>query len=275
MSVSPVPLPDSGRAPETARPGPRPLARSTGTPLWAQLRADLLRRLEGGEFREVFPGEHDLVAEYRVSRHTVREALRQLRAQGLVTAQRGRPSRLTAARPLEQKVGEPYSLFRSVEEVGAVQRSVVHALDQRADGVVAARLGLEESTPLVYLERLRLADEEPLAVDRVWLPAAVARPLLDVDLTRTSLYEELERHCATRVRSGWERIRAVVPGRGERILLHCPESIALFAIDRLGHDADRRPVEWRQTLVRADRFAVSAAFSADDGYRLGTPARTL
>lgn len=257
----------------TVQPGPRPLARSAGKPLWAQLRADLLRRLEGGEFHEVFPGEHDLVAEYHVSRHTVREALRQLRAQGLVTAQRGRLSRFTATRPLEQKVGEAYSLFRSVEEVGAVQRSVVCVLDQRADGVVAARLELEESTPLVYLERLRLADEEPLAVDRVWLPAAVARPLLDVDFTHTSLYGELERHCATRICGGWERIRAVVPGRGERILLDCPESTALFAIDRLGHDADRRPVEWRQTLVRADRFAVAAAFSAADGYRLGAPVR--
>ncbi|MFJ6617880.1 GntR family transcriptional regulator [Kitasatospora sp. NPDC091335] len=158
-------------------------------------------------------------------------------------------------------------------EVGAVQRSVVRALDRRADGVIAARLGLEESTPLVYLERVRLADEEPLAVDRTWFPADVAHPLLDVDFTPTSLYDELERHCGSRIYGGWERIRAVVPGRGERILLDCPETTALLAIDRLGHDADGRPVEWRQTLVRADRFAVAAAFSAHD-YRLGASVRT-
>ncbi|WP_037609891.1 GntR family transcriptional regulator [Streptacidiphilus rugosus] len=253
--------------------GPRPLARSAGSPLWAQLRADLLRRLDAGEFLDVFPGEHDLVAEYGVSRHTVREALRQLRAEGLVTAQRGRVSRFGAGRPLEQRMGEAYSLFRSVEEVGAVQRSITRVLDRRADGVIAARLGLEESTPLVYLERLRLADGEPLAVDRVWLPADLAAPLLTVDFTHTSLYDELERHCGARVSGGWERIRAVVPGRGERVLLDCPPTTALFAIDRLGHDADGRPVEWRQTLVRADRFAVAAAFSAD-AYRLGAPVRT-
>ncbi|WP_407700816.1 GntR family transcriptional regulator [Streptomyces endophyticus] len=258
----------------SSQSGPRPLTRSKGTPLWSQLRADLLRRLEDGEFRDVFPGEHDLVAEYQVSRHTVREALRTLRAEGLVTAQRGRVSRFAASRPLEQKVGEAYSLFRSVEEVGAVQRSTVRRLDQRADGVIAARLGLEESTPLVHLERLRLADGEPLAVDRVWLPADIARPLLSVDFTHTSLYDELERHCRTHISGGWERIRAVVPTRAERKLLDCPESTALFAIDRLGHDAAHRQVEWRQTLVRADRFAVAAAFSADDGYRLGGPVPT-
>ncbi|MER6333646.1 GntR family transcriptional regulator [Streptomyces sp. NPDC001034] len=272
-AASPHP-PIPKKAPVTSLPGPRTLIRSAGKPLWVQLRADLLRRLEDGEFRDVFPGEHDLVAEYQVSRHTVREALRQLRAEGLVTARRGKVSQFTAGRPLEQKVGEGYSLFRSVEEVGAVQRSVVRVLDERADGVIAARLGLEESTPLVYLERLRLADEQPLAVDRVWLPAAVARPLLDVDFTRTSLYDELERHCGTRISGGWERIRAVVPGRGERVLLDCPASTALFAIDRLAHDTDQRQVEWRQTLVRADRFAVAAEFSMTDGYRLGAPVRT-
>ncbi|MFC5183818.1 GntR family transcriptional regulator [Actinomadura harenae] len=256
------------------QPGPRPLTRSTGKPLWAQLRADLLRRLEEGEFHDVFPGEHDLVAEYQVSRHTVRESLRQLRAEGLVTAQRGRASRFTSSRPLEQPVGQAYSLFRSVEEVGAVQRSVVRVLDRRADGVIAVRMGLEESTPLVYLERLRLADEEPLAVDRVWLPADIAAPLLDVDFTRTSLYDELERHCGSPIRSGWERIRAVVPGPAERLLLDCPPSTALFAIDRLGRDGDLRLIEWRQTLVRADRFAVAAAFSNSD-YHLGAPAPAL
>ncbi|MCL2555342.1 MAG: GntR family transcriptional regulator [Actinomycetia bacterium] len=258
----------------TTAPGPRPLVRSPGNPLWAQLRTDLLRRLDDGEFRDVFPGEHDLVAEYQVSRHTVREALRQLREEGLVSAQRGRASRFTANRPLEQDVGEAYSLFRSVEEVGAVQRSVVRALDRRADGVIAARLGLEESTPLIYLERIRLADEEPLAVDRIWLPADVAQPLLDVDFTHTSLYDELERHCGSRICGGWERIRAVVPGRGERILLDCPPTTALLAIERLGRDTAGRLIEWRQTLVRADRFAVSAAFSNSD-YRMGAPIHAL
>ncbi|MFE0460271.1 GntR family transcriptional regulator [Kitasatospora sp. NPDC058965] len=270
-TVQPTRDPEEGAV--TTRPGARPLTRSPGNPLWAQLRADLLRRLDAGEFQDVFPGEHELVAEYRVSRHTVREALRQLREEGLVTAHRGRASRFTASRPLEQPLGEPFSLFRSVEEVGAVQRSVVRALDLRADGVVAARLGLEESTPLLHLERLRLADEEPLAVDRAWLPADLARPLLEVDFARTSLYGELERHCGSRIGGGWERIRAVVPGRGERILLDCPAGTALFAIDRLGHDTDGRPVEWRQTLVRGDRFAVAAAFSRHE-YQLGAPVRT-
>jgi len=58
----------------------RALDRAAGEPLWAQLLGDLRRRLDLDEFRTAFPGELALVAEYGVSRHTVREAVRRLRA---------------------------------------------------------------------------------------------------------------------------------------------------------------------------------------------------
>ena len=95
-----------------------------------------------------------------------------------------------------------------------MQRNVVRTLDVRADGVVAARLGLEESTPLVHLERLRFSDEEPLAIDRVWMPERLAAPLLDVDFARTALYDEYAARCGIRVTGGHEHLRAVVPDDG-------------------------------------------------------------
>lgn len=244
------------------------LDRRAADPLWVQLLADLRRRLDAGEFAAAFPGELTLVAEYRVSRHTVREALRRLRDEGVVVAERGRPPRLASPTEIAQPLGRPYSLFESVEAAGRVQRSVVRTLDVRADGVVAARLGLEESTPLVHLERLRLADEEPLAVDRVWLPERLAAPLLDVDFAHTALYEEYAARCGVRVTGGHEHLRAVVPDAATRGLLGVDPGVAAFAIDRLGL-AGGRPVEWRHTVVRGDRFSVTARFSPTGGYRMG------
>lgn len=235
------------------------LDRAAGTPLWAQLLADLRARLAAGEFADAFLGELALVAEYGVSRHTVREALRHLRAEGTVTAARGRKPRLGPAE-IEQPLGALTSLFAAVESTGLQQRSLVRALDVRRDGVIATRLLLEESTPLVYLERVRLAGDQPLAVDRVWLPASVAEPLLDVDFTRTALYDELLLHCGLRLTGAREQVRAVVPTRGERALLNVPPGVALLAVERTGC-VDGRPVEHRHTLVRGDRYAVTAQYS--------------
>ena len=252
----------------------RRLRRTTGNPLWQQLLADLRTRLADGEFTAAFPGELELVEQYAVSRHTVREALRQLRSEGVVTAARGRRPRLAPAE-VEQPLGALASLFAAVESRGLEQRSRVRALDVRADGVVAVRLGLEESTPLVYLERLRLAGDEPLALDRSWLPADVAQPLLDADFTHTALYDELAEHCGIRLTGGRERVRAVQPTRGERGLLQMPATAALLMVERTGC-LHGRPLEFRHTLVRGDRYAVTASFDSR-GYSVtaGPPPNTL
>ncbi len=249
---------------QTSPVGPRAVDRTSALPLWAQVHADLQHRLERGEFTSVFPGELALVAEYDVSRHTIREALRRMREQGVVTAERGRPPRVTTTTEFAQPIGTVYSLFAAVTQSGRRQESVVRLLDTRADAVVADRLGLDAATPLVFLERLRLADGEPLALDRVWLPARLATPLLDADFSNTALYAELAARCGIRVSGGNEHIRAVVPSKAERTLLHMPADGAALAIDRLGC-SEGVPVEWRHTVVRGDRFAVTTEFSRTSG----------
>ncbi|MBS43799.1 MAG: GntR family transcriptional regulator [Nocardioides sp.] len=244
-------------------PTPRPsLDRSSPLPLWAQLQEDITARIRRGEFDAAFPGELQLVEEYAVSRHTVREALRALRESGLLEGGRGRQTRV-AGPSINQSSGTLYSLFAAVEASGRRQRSVVRVLDARADGVVASRLGLEESTPLVYLERVRLADDVPLALDCVWLPAQVAAPLLEADFTETSLYGELEQRCGVRLTGGQERVRAVVPTPAERRLISLPEGEAALYLERLGVQRGR-PVEWRRTLIRGDRFAFEADLTSPD-----------
>jgi GntR family transcriptional regulator len=243
------------------------LDRGSDEPLWRQLQTDLMARLAAGEFADRFPGELALVEEYAVSRHTVRQALRRLRTDGVIVAERGRQPRIAPSPEIEQPMGALYSLFASVEAAGLDQHSVVRTLDLRADAVIAARLGLEGSAPLVHLERLRLADDQPLALDRVWLPADVAAPLLGADFTHTGLYVELAERAGVRLDQGREEIHAVIPTPAERALLRCPATAAVLSIHRLGY-AGGRAIEWRHTIVRGDRFALTAGFSAHTGYRL-------
>lgn len=249
-----------------ASDGPRALQRTGGVSLWSQLRDDVARRIEGGEFIETFPGEHALREQYDVSRQTVRAALRSLREAGVVSAARGQEPRLIR-RQIEQPLGALYSLFSSVESAGMVQNSVVLGLDERRDSHAAARLGLEEEAPLVFLHRIRLADGEPLALDRVWMPAEIARPLLEVDFTHTALYAELAARCGIWPVGGQEEIDAVTLLAPQAMSLASPAGSPAFSISRLGCAAGR-PVEWRITLVRADRFRIRADFSTATGLKM-------
>lgn len=164
------------------------------------------------------------------------------------------------------------SLFAAVQVRGLSQRSIVRTRDVRADPQVADTLGLAGCTPLVHLERLRLAGEEPLALDRIWMPATLARPLLEVDFTRTALYDELLAHCGIALTGGSEQVRAVSATRAERALLRVPAQVALLSIERTGC-LHGRPIEYRHTLVRGDRFAVTASYDRH-GYALTPNALT-
>ncbi len=245
----------------------RSLDRSSPLPLWSQLYADLRSRMESHEFDDEFPGEMALVQQYGVSRNTVREAMRRMRSDGLVIAERGRRPRLGSESEIMQPLGALYSLFTSVEAQGKVQRSLVKALEIRTDAEVATHLSLNENAPLLYLERVRLVDSQPLAIDRVWFPAELAEPLLNADFTHTGFYDELATRVGLRLSGGKEHIYAVEPSEEEKHLLEIGPNIAMLAIERIGFMKDT-PVEWRYTLVRGDRFSFVAEFSAGLGYKI-------
>ena len=227
-------------------------------PLWQQILTDLERRIARGEIVDRFPTDRELVAEYHVSRHTVREAVQRLRARGLVERHRGRGSYMRPDQ-LKQPVGTLYSLFRAVEGQGLEQRSEVLELGEVTDPEAAERLGVDRGTPLIHLQRLRYAGNEPLAIDAVWLPADLARPLLDADWSRTALYDELASRCGVRLTAADEIIEPTMPDADAREILHLADDEALFRILRSGR-VDDRVVECRIALVRGQRFAFTSSW---------------
>ncbi|MGI9578924.1 MAG: GntR family transcriptional regulator [Microthrixaceae bacterium] len=232
--------------------------RTSPLPLWAQVEADLRRRIESGEFAQRFPTDEELVDSYGVSRHTAREAVRRLVAEGVVVRERGRGTTV-ANGSVDQPLDAMYSLFEAVEAGGMEQSSELLAMVEVINGEAAEMLETASDEPLVVLERLRRAAGQPLAVDRIWLPRTIGLPLLEVDWSHTSLYEQLAATGTGRPDQGWERVRAVTPNAddAERLGLEGPE--AVFCLERLGRVGEVA-VEWRRSLVRADRFAVVTRF---------------
>jgi len=209
--------------------GATPLDRHASAPLWSQLDQELRRRMEAGHFARRFPTDRELMAIYAVSRHTARHAVRQLGADGILRRSRG--------------VGT------------SVDREIV------TDAEAAEQLDLDPTTPLVLIDRLRWAGDEPLAIDRIWLPADVAEPLLHADFTHTSLYNELDRSAGMHPNAGWERIHPGIPTDDERRSLQLDEREAVFSIERLG-TYNSEPLEWRVTTIRGDRFTLLADWTA-------------
>lgn len=234
--------------------------RADPLPLWAQLLAILRARIDAGRYDDGFPTDEQLSAEFELSRHTVRDAVRRLQDDGLITRRRGVGTVLR--RPaIEQATGVLYSLFRTIEDEGHVQRSDVIDRSMVRDAAVAARLDQPANRDLFRLERIRGIDDEPFAHDIVWLPGDVGAALMASDFTRTGLYDELARHGQPTPDAGGEVILPILPDARERRLLGVGARQAVYRIER--HSAARgRPLEWRITTMRADRYTIVARWSA-------------
>lgn len=238
-----------------------PVDRSSPLPLWAQLEADLHRRIASGEFDGSFPTDLVLTQEYDVSRHTVREAIRHLNKTGILRRERGRGTVMNRAE-FEQPLSTLYSLFESVESAGVEQTSELLRCEIVQDSVAAACLKLDPETALVVVERLRFAGGKPLAIDRAWLPADFAEPLLSVDWSHTALYDELAKIGGPVPDEGWERVTPIVPAPADRTKLELRKNDAAFFLERLG-SREGAPVEWRTTIIRGDRYRFVTDWSAD------------
>ncbi|MGP5396506.1 GntR family transcriptional regulator [Arthrobacter rhombi] len=229
-------------------------------PLWQSVQDQLQERIGRGEFADGFPGEMALADEYEVSRSTIRSALAPLRRAGLLSAQRGRQSSVVNVVD-EQRFGPVYSLFAAVENAGMTQRSVVEIAELRRSATAAAHLGMDADADLVFISRTRYADRDVIAVDDTWLPADVAAPVLDADLSHTALYEVLRRECSITLSAGHETLHALAADAQQSRRLACPAGTAVFFIERLGLSGEQA-VEWRETLIRGDRFTVTTSYPA-------------
>lgn len=155
-------------------------------PKHAQLR-EILRRLAEQDLApgSPIPSERDLAERYGVSRITVRAAVGQLVAEGLLTRAKGRGT-FTAQRRFELQT-HLQSFTSDMRARGLTSSTDVISCAIEVPGSKAA-LGLEHDDTAYRVVRLRKADGAPLALEKGWYSRHVLPELDRCDLTG-SLYE--------------------------------------------------------------------------------------
>jgi GntR family transcriptional regulator len=229
------------------------------TPLWSQL-CDLLReRLLAGAYSDRFPTEAELTAEFSVSRATVREAIRHLRDEGLVDARRGSGTFVIRRQLDEPIIGNP-GLARAIVAAGLEEESrVIEIVELPAADDVAAALGVLAGEPIVWIERLRVAGGEPLALDRsaLRLNEPCRQSVLVAELGHGSLYDLLTELCGISVTGAVEQVRAVTCSAADRSLLQLNRGEGVLEVERVAY-AGADPVEWRRSLFRGSAYVLGA-----------------
>lgn len=201
------------------------------------------------------PTERDLADRFGVSRTTARQGIQDLLVAGRLRRQ-GRGTVVAGPKLTQPLALGSYTdgLRRSGLRPG---RALVGLRTGPADAATAAPLGLDEHAEVIRLERVLLADDEPVGLEETVLPRARFPRLVDDFDPTTSLYAYLAGVGTTFSRAG-EQIETVLADPREAELLRVNPATPMLLLHRTSYDVEDRPVERVRSLFRGDRVSFTA-----------------
>jgi GntR family transcriptional regulator len=231
----------------------------------AELAAD---RGKGEQLREILeamvaqeppgtllPSERSIAERFHLARMTVRQAIDDLAARGLVRRVTGTGTFVAQPRLSHGTTAGSFSddMRRRGLTPGA---RVVSVREDPASALVAERLMIAAGDPVVTLDRVRSADGQPMAVEQTRLPAARFPGIAELITDDVSLYGVLARHWDVRVRHASHQVSVVGLPAGDAVLLDVPPGLPSFLIERTAYDEAGGVIEWGRSRYRGDRYDV-------------------
>lgn len=232
--------------------------RSSKLPYYQQLYEILRNKISRHEWKpgDLIPAESELITQYAVSRNTVRQVLDMLVQEGLLYRERGRGS-FVAHPTLEQGLSRIVSFTEDMRQRGFEPGT--HVLDSGlvvATQEIASQLQVSAGEELVRLERLRLADSEPMSIEESYLVHRLCPGVLKGNYDTTPLRQALEQNYGIRLVRAKQVLRAVVATKPQAQHLSIQPKSPLLMIERVSFSQNAVPVEFMRVFYRADRYTI-------------------
>jgi GntR family transcriptional regulator len=251
---------------ETPAPSVINIDRTSPVPLYFQLAQHYEAAIRSGALKvgSRLDNEVQLAERLGMSRPTVRAAFMYLSNKGLVVRKRGSGT-LVANKSIDRdlELTSLYDDLAAADQAPATQvlrNEVIHASDR-----VAEALQLPERALVNSLQRIRLANGEPIALMHNYLPAAFVHLSIEM-LEQHGLYELL-RASGIRMCSATQRMCAKNASVAEARILGETRGAALLTMERIAYDDTGRPVEFGQHLYRASRYAFTTNLPRTESVR--------
>jgi GntR family transcriptional regulator len=225
-------------------------------PLYAQIRDALRQRILDGVYapHERLPSENELMNTFGVSRITVRQALRDLHAAGLVFSAQGKGtyvSKPKAVQDIQRLEGFEEAMAAKGHETSA---RLISNQERRPPRAVRRALALGAKEDVVEVRRVRYLNREPVSVDLSFFPGDVGARLFGRDLTR-DIFPMLENELGIPLGAADLKLEAALPTEDTQRLLRIKAGEPVLRVERLTRDArDGRPIDFEYLSLRGDAY---------------------
>jgi len=236
--------------------------RESGVPAYEQIADRLVGLIESRRLAvgDRLPAERDLAMWVGVSRMTARAALGSLAQRGLLERDVGRGTFVSRVK-LEHDLARFAGFTEMVRREGLSPNARIRAINElAAPDAVARALEILVGSPVYRIERLRLADGEPLTLEDSWIPLERFPGLLDHDM-RGSLYALMRDGYGLAPVRAIERLEPALADPHQARALRIDAGAPLMLITRVAFNAHGTPVEFARDHHRGDRarFVVEAS----------------
>jgi GntR family transcriptional regulator len=225
-------------------------------PRYYQLKEIIRERIVSGDWTpgSLIPSERELCERYGISRMTARQSITELVNEGLLYREQGKGTyvgRPKIAQQLLRLTGFSEDMQARAQRPGA---KVLSAEMWPADETTAERLRIRTGQPIYRLQRLRLADAEPLALETSCISFIGCERMLDNDLERDSLYQLLEVTYDVPPLEAEQEFEADLAGDEEAILLEVLTGSPVLRTRRVTTTRRNQPIEYATSVYRGDKY---------------------
>jgi GntR family transcriptional regulator len=227
----------------------------TATDKQRRLRARLAELIAGMSPGEPLPAERDLARDLGVARMTLRRAVDGLVADSLLVRRQGAGTFVAPAKVAHRLSANSFSADMRARGLRPGSRTLASGRSP-AGVMLAALLEVPPGAPVLHVRRLRLADDEPMAVEDLHVPADLVPGLSGSDLEDRSYYELLAEQYGHRIASGTQTAEAALTSVDDAAALGVEAGAPAFCFERTCRVDGGRVAEFVRSIYRGDRYRI-------------------
>lgn len=224
--------------------------------LTEQAKSQIKERILNEEFAEGrIPSETELATELGVSRTTIRDALSRLELEGTIYRKQGAGTFVNeAGLQIKTRLEEIWAYEAMLEAHGYTPSTdLLDIQSKRVDAATAAELELPATETVTLVEKLFLADGEPVILTHNLIPNTMIESTYPADSFHQPIYKFLERYCRQHLAYYLSEIIPVTPSTTLTNTLNLsPQQTALISFEEIGYNQDNRPIVKAISYFRDD-----------------------
>jgi GntR family transcriptional regulator len=236
------------------------LNKNTPIPLYFQLKECIKEKIETGELKpgDLLPSERELSQVHQISRPTVRQALRELVNEGLLYREKGKGTYVAEPKISYGFIQTLTTFYDDMKEKGYIPRTRVVNLEViNVRKTIANKLEIEENEEVIYINRIRSINGEPVVTVENYIPYRLCPGLIKEDLTDKSLYHLLSEKYNLVAHRAKVTLEPLVATEYDAEILHIEEGAPIHFMQNITYDKDNLIIDYFESRFRGDKGKVT------------------